>query len=65
MPNSPLYEIIVYWSEPDQAFVAEVPELPGCAAKKGRRAEVVVTPVARLSGRAVSRATNPNATRAA
>ena len=26
------YEIIVYWSDPDQAFVAEMPELPGCAA---------------------------------
>jgi len=26
------YEIIIYWSEPDQAFIAEVPELPGCAA---------------------------------
>jgi predicted RNase H-like HicB family nuclease len=26
------YEIILYWSEEDQAFVAEVPELPGCAA---------------------------------
>ena len=26
------YEIIIYWSEADQAFVAEVPELPGCAA---------------------------------
>jgi predicted RNase H-like HicB family nuclease len=26
------YEIIVYWSDDDQAFVAEVPELPGCAA---------------------------------
>lgn len=26
------YEIIIYWSEDDQAFVAEVPELPGCAA---------------------------------
>ena len=26
------YEIIVYWSEADQAFIAEVPELPGCAA---------------------------------
>jgi predicted RNase H-like HicB family nuclease len=24
------YELIIYWSEPDQAFVAEVPELPGC-----------------------------------
>jgi predicted RNase H-like HicB family nuclease len=26
------YEIIIYWSEADKAFVAEVPELPGCAA---------------------------------
>ena len=26
------YEIIIYWSNEDEAFVAEVPELPGCAA---------------------------------
>jgi predicted RNase H-like HicB family nuclease len=26
------YEVIIYWSEPDQAFLAEVPELAGCAA---------------------------------
>jgi predicted RNase H-like HicB family nuclease len=26
------YEIIIYWSEEDEAFVAEMPELPGCAA---------------------------------
>ena len=26
------YEVILYWSERDQAFIAEVPELPGCAA---------------------------------
>lgn len=26
------YEIILYWSQIDQAFIAEVPELPGCAA---------------------------------
>lgn len=26
------YEIIIYWSEADQAFISEVPELPGCAA---------------------------------
>jgi len=26
------YEIIIYWSEEDKAFVAEVPELPGCMA---------------------------------
>ncbi|HEY1379616.1 MAG TPA: type II toxin-antitoxin system HicB family antitoxin [Gemmataceae bacterium] len=26
------YEIILYWSQDDQAFIAEVPELAGCAA---------------------------------
>jgi predicted RNase H-like HicB family nuclease len=26
------YEIIIFWSEEDKAFVAEVPELPGCMA---------------------------------
>ena len=26
------YEVIIYWSNEDQAFIAEVPELPGCAA---------------------------------
>ena len=25
------YEVIIYWSDEDQAFIAEVPELPGCA----------------------------------
>jgi len=28
----PKYEVILYWSDEDQAFIAEVPELPGCAA---------------------------------
>jgi predicted RNase H-like HicB family nuclease len=26
------YEVIIYWSEEDRVFVAEVPELPGCMA---------------------------------
>ena len=26
------YELIIYWSEEDGAFVVEVPELPGCIA---------------------------------
>lgn len=28
----PKYQVIIYWSDDDQAFIAEVPELPGCAA---------------------------------
>ncbi len=26
------YEVILFWSDEDQAFIAEVPELPGCTA---------------------------------
>jgi predicted RNase H-like HicB family nuclease len=26
------YEVIIYWSDEDETFVAEVPELPGCSA---------------------------------
>jgi len=26
------YEVIIYWSEDDKAFIAEIPELPGCVA---------------------------------
>jgi predicted RNase H-like HicB family nuclease len=32
MANRIQYEIILYWSKEDEAFIAEVPELPGCAA---------------------------------
>jgi len=35
MSDNYRYEIIMYWSEEDQAFIAEVPELPGCAADGG------------------------------
>jgi len=32
MDPSVRYEIIIYWSKDDRSFIAEVPELPGCAA---------------------------------
>jgi predicted RNase H-like HicB family nuclease len=32
MANKIQYEIILYWSKEDQAYIAEAPELPGCAA---------------------------------
>jgi len=35
------YEIIVYWSEQDKAFIAEVPELPGCMADGSTYEEVM------------------------
>ena len=35
------YEIILYWSEEDDAFIAEVPELAGCAADGATRQEAL------------------------
>ena len=35
------YEIILYWSNEDQAFIAEVPELAGCAADGSTRQEAL------------------------
>lgn len=43
------YEIIIYWSEEDKYFIAEVPELPGCMAdgetyqKALNNAEVIIS----------------------
>ena len=35
------YEIILYWSDEEEAFIAEVPELPGCAADGPTRQEAL------------------------
>jgi predicted RNase H-like HicB family nuclease len=41
MSNNYRYELIIYWSNEDEAFIAEVPELPGCAADGATRAEAL------------------------
>ena len=41
MNNNYRYEIVIYWSDEDQAFVAEVPELPGCMADGSTYAEAI------------------------
>ena len=35
------YELIIYWSKEDEAFVVEVPELPGCMADGATYTEAV------------------------
>jgi predicted RNase H-like HicB family nuclease len=35
------YEIIIYWSPADKAFIAEVPELPGCMADGPTKAKAL------------------------
>ena len=41
MKNYSKYELIIYWSEEDRAFIAEAPELPGCAADGATYQEAV------------------------
>ncbi len=38
-PNS--YEVIIWWSAEDEAYVAEVPELPGCMAHGASRGKAL------------------------
>lgn len=36
------YEMVIYWSEEDQTFVVEVPELPGCMADGSTYQEAIL-----------------------
>lgn len=35
------YELVIYWSKEDEAFIVEVPELPGCIADGATYEEAV------------------------
>jgi predicted RNase H-like HicB family nuclease len=41
MSSNYKYEIIIYWSADDNAFIAEAPELPGCAADGSSHTEAL------------------------
>ena len=62
------YEMIVYWSEEDQAFVVEVPELPGCMADGATyleaiaNAEVIIQEWIETARSGIDKCQNPTAT---
>lgn len=37
------YEIIIYWSNEDEIFIAEVPELPGCMAHGDTQSDALMS----------------------
>ena len=41
MYNSAHYPVVVYWSETDQAYLVEMPDLPGCLADGLTQAEAI------------------------
>jgi predicted RNase H-like HicB family nuclease len=58
------YEVVIYWSDADDAFIADVPELPGCVAHGDTREEALANAeraidlwldVARKRGREIPR----------
>jgi predicted RNase H-like HicB family nuclease len=49
-PQMHRYEIILFWSKEDNAFVADVPELPGCMAHGDTQEEVLRNVQEAMSG---------------
>ena len=50
------YEVIIYWSDEDRAFIAEVPELPGCMAD-GKTHQAALRAVERVAKEWIETAT--------
>ncbi|WP_123101702.1 type II toxin-antitoxin system HicB family antitoxin [Acidithiobacillus sulfuriphilus] len=50
------YELVIYWSDEDDAFLVEIPELPGCMAD-GATYQEAVTNAERVIGEWIERAT--------
>jgi predicted RNase H-like HicB family nuclease len=62
------YKVVIWWSDEDGAFVAEMPELPGCMADGKTREEALAAiqevaalwiDTAKLDGREIPAATGP------
>ncbi|MCA9821610.1 MAG: type II toxin-antitoxin system HicB family antitoxin [Dehalococcoidia bacterium] len=39
----PEYELVIWWSDQDEAFLVEVPELPGCMADGATYEEAIAS----------------------
>ena len=61
MENKHKYEIIIYWSKDDKAFIAEAPELPGCMAD-GKTHQEALANIDTIIGEWIETATSLNRT---
>lgn len=43
MNSIPKYELVIWWSDQDEAFLVEVPELPGCMADGATYEEAIAS----------------------
>ncbi len=44
------YEVVIYWSDADEAFLAEVPDLPGCVTHGATYAEAAANAEEAMQG---------------
>ena len=48
-PSLDLYPVVITWSNDDRKFLAEVPDLPGCMADGGTKAEALAASAVAIS----------------